>query len=82
MRFATIVVTAFLLFGLGACKRSDADRKDSNAEAYKAGQAAHKLANETEEAARKAGRKLDEAAKSAKRGWENAPPQSKDTDKR
>jgi hypothetical protein len=83
MRFRIAAVVALLAFGLGGCKRdSDADRKhDVDSAAYKAGKAAHQLADETQEAAKKAGRKLDEAAKSAKEGWKDAPPKTKDQDK-
>jgi len=47
-------------------------KEDSSGAAYKAGKAAHKLADETKDAARVVGRELKEAGQNAKEGWDDA----------
>ena len=72
------VVSAFLGIGLAltgcqSAQQREAERRreveDRNSPAYKAGEAAHKIAREAENAASAAGRKLQESARKAREGW-------------
>jgi hypothetical protein len=47
------------------------EQTDRNSAAYRAGQAAHELAEKAGHAAAVAGRKLDESARKAREGWKD-----------
>jgi hypothetical protein len=78
---------------MGGCWRSDqhksdqhkkeaasreATPEDKNSAAFKAGKAAHKLANETGKVAAAAGRKLQESAHKAHEGWKEQTKEDRD----
>ena len=77
-RFCSATCAAALVLTLGGCTRFEARRnaeevdREANGAAYKAGKAAHRLADETKDAAQVVGKKLNNAAKDMKEGWKDA----------
>jgi HPt (histidine-containing phosphotransfer) domain-containing protein len=77
MRTNSASIALLIMAGLFcACQSSgqrEAERRreeqDRNSAAFKAGEAAHKIANEAEKLGADAGRKLDESAHKAREGW-------------
>jgi hypothetical protein len=77
LTFAALGVTWGLALLCGGCREEPhrtaeeqrRDPPDRNSAAFKAGEAAHQIANEAERAARTAARKLDEGAERAREGW-------------
>jgi hypothetical protein len=72
----TFAITVVILLGNWACQpggrraaEEQRETQDRNSPAFKAGAAAHEIANEAERAARVAAKKLDEGARKAREGW-------------
>jgi len=69
----TLTVAAVISTGCQSQSQREAERRreeqDRSSAAFRAGEAAHKIAKEAERAAAAAGRKLDDSARKAREGW-------------
>ena len=69
----TLTVVAVISTGCQSQSQREAERRreeqDRSSAAFRAGEAAHKIAKEAERAAAAAGRKLDDSARKAREGW-------------
>jgi len=71
--FMKWIAAAFLIIiTMSACShhsKHERQQRDQNSAAFKAGEAAHEIANHVAGAAAAAGRKLEDSARKAQEGW-------------
>ena len=75
LALVALTTLALITGGCQSEQQRESERRrveqDSNSAAFKAGQAAHKIATEAEQAAEVARRKLTEGVRKAREGWKD-----------